>query len=460
MWAFICKKVCIFVVQRECAAKFLQQCSDKNLGVMKRLHLTTAIIASLLLASCSTLFSTSTVLPNDLYRTDNRVEVANQLRAEAEAAKAEAEAREARYQAMLAEAEAKRAEAEYYASKSEPTYSSIVADSYESAYARRLYGFNSPTYRLPSSYYSLSTSREMQYATAYDPAFYNIMVSGDQVWVEPKYITSMFGAWGATNVTFGIYASPWHYGWGFTSYPCYYSWWGYPHYSWYDWNWNICYNPWYYDWYWGYPGYIHHHHHHYPGYGPGRPPQHRPGNRPGERPHNRPNHGYASAGSGASAGAIIGNLNGGRGTVGSRYTSPTTERNHGQVTINESRPVVGGTVSIGANTGSSYRNNGIKAEGNISRGSGSAGSSKGSVSSGSSSARGSSNFRQGGSSSRSSGSVSQGSSSQRGSSSYRSGSSSGSSSYRGGSTSSSRGSFSGSSSGGGSSRGGSTSSRR
>ena len=449
---------------------------------MRRLYLSAVNIAalamSLMLASCTTLFSTSSFAPSDLYRTDNRVQVANELRAEAEAQRAEAEAREAQYLAMQAEAEAQRAEADYYASLDEPSYSSIIANDYESAYARRLYGFNSPTYRLPSSYYNLSTSRELTYAMAYDPAFYNIMVSGDQVWVEPKYITSMFGSWGATNVTFGIYSSPWNYGWAFNHYPCYYSWWGYPHYSWYDWNWNICYNPWYYDWHWGYPHYGHHHHHHYnPGYGPGRPPQHRPGNRPTDRPNTRPNHGYASSGSGASAGAIIGNLNGGRGTTGSRYTSPVTDKNHGAVTITDNkRPVAGGTISTGVNTGSSFRGSGIKVDNTLSpsRGDTGSGSNKrGTVGSSSSSGRSTGNFRQGGTTSRGSSTVSSGSSSsssrggttssQRGSSSYRSNSSSSSSSNRNSTLGNTRGSFSGSSSSsgsGGSSRGGSTSSRR
>ena len=173
-----------------------------------------------------------------------------QLKAEAEAERMAAEARQAQWEARIAQANADAAEAEYYAMvNSEPNFTNIVADDYQSAYARRLYGFQSPTYNMPSSYYNLLNSSSMYYVTAYDPAYYNVMVSGDQVWVEPKYITSMFGSWGATNVTFGIYASPWNYGWSYRVDPFYYSMWGYPHYSWYDWNWTMCYNPYYYDWY-------------------------------------------------------------------------------------------------------------------------------------------------------------------------------------------------------------------
>ena len=161
-------------------------------------------LATMLLGGCTAMMTSYG--SSDLYRTDNRVTVANELKAEAEANKARAEARKAEYEALIAQAE-------YEAMMEGDSFTSVLADSYESAYARRLYGFTSPTYRMPSSYYNLATSDAMFYATAYDPAFYNVMVSGDQVWVEPKYITSMFGSWGATNVTFGIYASPWNYGW-------------------------------------------------------------------------------------------------------------------------------------------------------------------------------------------------------------------------------------------------------
>lgn len=132
-------------------------------------------------------------------------------------------------------------------------YNAVLADSYESAYARRLHGFSSPTYRMPSSYYSWRYSDAFHYASAYDPAFYNVVVSGDMVWVEPKYITSMFGSWGATVIpSYG-----WYYGWND---PFYY-WNSSYRYGWYyGWGWN---SPYY--WGWGYPYYPYHHHpHHYP----------------------------------------------------------------------------------------------------------------------------------------------------------------------------------------------------
>ena len=102
------------------------------------------------MSSCSALFNASSYGSNDLYNTSNRTEVANRLRAEAEAEAAEAAARQAQWEARTAEAYAKQAEAEYYATINQnPSYTNIVADTYESAYARRIYGFTSPTYQLP-----------------------------------------------------------------------------------------------------------------------------------------------------------------------------------------------------------------------------------------------------------------------------------------------------------------------
>ena len=292
---------------------------------MNRLLRFLSLALVVMLGGCTAMMESSSYGSSDLYITNNRIMVAEELKAKAEAERAEAEARKAMW-------EARRAEAEYYAATGE-NYNTILADDYESAYARRLYGFNSPTYRLPSSYYALATSDAMRYASAYDPAYYNIMVSGDQVWVEPKYVTSMFGSWGATNVTFGIYASPWAFGWSVYTSPFYYTMWGYPHYSWYDWNWNMCYNPyhWGYGYYAGYYPHYHHHHHYYPHHYPSHPPQH------------RPSHGH---GMGANDRFHTNE----RRHSASRYTSPTSNENYG-------RNLNGGRV------GSSIRNSGTTSSG-------------------------------------------------------------------------------------------------
>ena len=173
-----------------------------------------SLLAATMLGGCtSSLYSAYN--NDDLYVAHDRVAIAKAEARQAEIARAEAEARRAEYEARIAAAEAAKAEQDYnvITNPNELPYSAVVADTYESAYARRLRAFDSPYYNMPSSYYNLRYSGAYTFLSAYDPAFYNIIVMGDQVWVEPKYITSMFGAWGATNVTFGIYSSPWNFGW-------------------------------------------------------------------------------------------------------------------------------------------------------------------------------------------------------------------------------------------------------
>ena len=248
--------------------------------LLKRLFLL-SVVASVA-ASCSTGFYSSTGNGyDDLYAMHDRTAIAARQKAEAEARKAEAEARKAEYEAQLAQLQAMVAEAEQKASTrtdsdgviivdegaSYNSYNNYVADDYESAYARRLLGFRSANYRMPSSYYDLRYGTASHYVTAYDPAFYNVMVSGSHVWVEPKYITSMFGTWGAVNVTMAV-NSPWYFGYGTGFYdPFDYSSWGFPRYSWYDWNWNICYGYGGMNLWWGWGGmYRPWHYHHYPHY--------------------------------------------------------------------------------------------------------------------------------------------------------------------------------------------------
>ena len=186
---------------------------------MKKLNiLIGTLILSAGLAGCSSSYYASSGYANDdLYALHDKTAIARKQQAAAEARKAEAEARRAEWEAKIAEAQALAAENGYYDESSSNPYNDILADTYESAYARRLRGFESPTYRMPSSYYNFRYGSSFTYATAYDPAFYNIIISGDEVWVEPKYITSMFGTWGGTPY------GGWYFGWNYSP-----SWWGYP----------------------------------------------------------------------------------------------------------------------------------------------------------------------------------------------------------------------------------------
>lgn len=236
---------------------------------MKTRHLQIGILLlSLAAVGCSTAYyrAESGYAADDLYGTHNQIAIAERRKAEAEAKRAEAEAIRAEWEARIAQASADGAQADYYGN----SYQGVLADTYESAYARRLRGFESPGYNMPSSYEYLRYSSKFQYLSAYDPAYYNIIVMGDEAWVEPKYITAMFGTWGAPTVTTigfsgGLYNS-WYMSWGYNPY-----WWNRPSWSfgfgfgpsYYDpwWGWN---NPWGPGWGypgWGYPGWG------YPGWG-------------------------------------------------------------------------------------------------------------------------------------------------------------------------------------------------
>ena len=185
-------------------------------------NILSAMAAATIFAGCSAAWQ-SAASNDGMYGVHDKIEIANKQRAEAELRRAEAEARKAELEARIAEAQVRALESDYNGSyiSSSNSYSSLVADTYESAYARRLMGFSSPTYRMPSSYFNLRYNGTLDYVSAYDPAFYNVMVSGNQVWVEPKYISSMFGTWGATNITLSIgsyYPYSWYFGWGRSPY--------------------------------------------------------------------------------------------------------------------------------------------------------------------------------------------------------------------------------------------------
>lgn len=149
-------------------------------------------------------------------------------------------------------------------------YNNIYVDDYSSAYARRLRGFTSMSYSLPSAYYDFRYGDAYFLTLAYDPAFYTVMVVGDQVWVEPRYITNMFGSWN----------NPYYYSYRYGYNPYYY---GYS-YGYYDyWGWRSPYwgcDPFYhyYSHHYWHDHYYHNHHHnhhtHHPGY---HSPNHRPG---------------------------------------------------------------------------------------------------------------------------------------------------------------------------------------
>lgn len=231
------------------------------------------VLASItLLSSCAAAWQ-NVSYSDDLYQIHNKTAIAQRQKAEAELAKAQYEAQQAQYEANLARINAEAAKQNVSVAESGTAYNAydgVLADNYESAYARRLYGFSSPTYRMPSSYYTLRYSDAFFYASAYDPAFYNVMVSGDMVWVEPKYVTSMFGSWGATIVP----TYSWYYGW-VSPYDYWYRPYGYWHTPYY-YGWN----PHYYCGYYNYHHNHYYHRHYHNHYRPHRPSYHTPSHRP------------------------------------------------------------------------------------------------------------------------------------------------------------------------------------
>ena len=138
-----------------------------------------AVVALSLMGSCAsgafTLASSSRSASyvDDLYGTHDRVALAKAEKAAAEAEAAAAKAKEEKLQAMIAAAKAEADLAdilgdveldEFPATTTTTTsaaggtvinntYNTIYVDDYETAYARRLKGFSSPTYNLPSSYW-------------------------------------------------------------------------------------------------------------------------------------------------------------------------------------------------------------------------------------------------------------------------------------------------------------------
>lgn len=127
-------------------------------------------------------------------------------------------------------------------------YQDVLADSYEKAKRNRELGQNDPWNGVATS---AGYSQSLWYATAYDPAFYNIIVMGNTVWAEPKYISSMFGyPYNSPYVNFGGYYSPYNNWWNYN-----FNWgfglgWGN------NWGWGY-YDPWYspYTGWGGYYGY-------------------------------------------------------------------------------------------------------------------------------------------------------------------------------------------------------------
>ncbi|MBO7188714.1 MAG: hypothetical protein J6V31_03920 [Tidjanibacter sp.] len=113
------------------------------------------------LQSCTSMMlsATSSYIGDDMYVTHDRAAIQSRIAREQEAARKAEEARIAQMEALVAAADADaEIDAILGVGSGSNSYDSILADDYESAYERRLRGFSSSTYNMPSSYYNDRTS--------------------------------------------------------------------------------------------------------------------------------------------------------------------------------------------------------------------------------------------------------------------------------------------------------------
>lgn len=128
-------------------------------------------------------------------------------------------------------------------------YDNVLVDNYQDSYERRLKGYSNPWYGVSNNSFA-QYSDNWWYASAYDPAFYNIVVMGNDIWVEPNYISASFGYR-------NVYHNSYFYG-------------GWGNYGFYN-NWYSPFNNYYgfglYNNYWGHHGYHNGYHNgYYDGY--------------------------------------------------------------------------------------------------------------------------------------------------------------------------------------------------
>jgi hypothetical protein len=136
--------------------------------------------------------------------------------------------------------------------KSTNPYEEILVDDLMEARERRNKALSSPSYGM-SDYYSVTNSDAYWYASTYDPMFYNIIVMGNDVWVEPNWLSHSF----TYGYNAGFYNSPYrpynligHY------YPNYYGYgYGNNYYGYgYGYGYNYVYGHNLYDYNYGYYG--------------------------------------------------------------------------------------------------------------------------------------------------------------------------------------------------------------
>ncbi len=194
------------------------------------------ITSSLFFAGCSQAFyQPMTYATDDIYTSHNRDAIIKERQEEAQ-------------ERQLIEQIRKEYWANELGLNNDRVISTIQdSESYNTPYGAKLSALSTTSeYQRPSSYYELQYDETLEELAKYDPSQYDAYInSNGEVVVESKYVNSMYGTWG--NPYYTPYA--WTYGypsWG------YYSTWGYPRYSWWDYNYNF---GWGFGWGWGYSPY-------------------------------------------------------------------------------------------------------------------------------------------------------------------------------------------------------------
>lgn len=166
--------------------------------MMKTRNILTLIVAAIIFSSCSMSLQQRRVA-DELYQTPDSQQDQEQVFA---AYYDEAEK-------MLKDESQEEVDSVIYEDKVKSSgnpYQDILVDDYDQAYQRRIDASKSLSYGM-SDWYGTYYSNDFWYASAYDPSFYNVIVMGDDVWVEPNWLTSHFG-------------TGWKYG-SFYNYPYY-----------------------------------------------------------------------------------------------------------------------------------------------------------------------------------------------------------------------------------------------
>lgn len=215
-----------------------------------KLQIIQFVLAGLLLASCSSSMNMNKSTgssTDDIYYTPSKSQAVKTSNDNSEVVKTEDTEKqinnidqlEDKYKKVLA-SDSTNIDTVIYKSESSNPYERILSDSYQDSYERRLRGMEDPKYGMNN--YSAYCSNNYWYASAYDPYFYNVVVMGDQVWVEPWYISNMF-YWPHNHFSFGI-----GFGYGYWNWSPWYSSYYYPYnyYGWYGWNYPYYWDNYYY----------------------------------------------------------------------------------------------------------------------------------------------------------------------------------------------------------------------